>query len=466
MHDRRSIAAFTPRVPRRARTILAAMLGIGLAAQAGCGQARLPGDGEDSDAGNGGPDGMQPGPGGPLGSSFEISAVLTYDASQFPFPPDFLPDEHAFVLRLDDTGFTTQALAGVAGEAVTGNFTRLASGALSLDSELSLPGTGGAFTCTFGRVAYDDMTLTTFDDDGDGVLDRVEGTATGAVGRIGDVIAGNEFTAVIRGIRDLTPPRLTLVGPSADRSVLGDFVVEASEPLRPGLDVTVVSSAGERVSLTPVPGEGESVVSFVAPDDLLLPFGGSIQLEVEPAAEDLAGNRGTLETPGFGTIADPGAFPQDGFESQSSVTLSGNAEMVAGVGTVAAIAGVTSLLLEPGSSATLRVPVPDAGATSLTLQLRGLFPDVEDRDLGGEVVIVAPGAAEHVRASFPDAIGETVATTHADWAFAGAVALLSVPLPANTTGELIVVLRILSPETCSGQSAPDAAVLIDSVSAQ
>lgn len=93
--------------------MLAATLGLGLAASAGCGQVKLPGDGDDIDAGSGAPDAMQPGPVDPgLTSSFEITAALTYTDSSFPFPPELLPERHEFVLRLDNTGATAAPLPG------------------------------------------------------------------------------------------------------------------------------------------------------------------------------------------------------------------------------------------------------------------------------------------------------------------------------------------------------------------
>ncbi len=443
------------------------MLGLGLAASAGCGQVKLPGDGDgDAGSGSGTPDSMQPGPVDPrLTSSFEITAELTYTGGGLPFPPEFLPEQHEFVLRLEEAGTTASAIAGVAGEAVTGSFTHGPGGELVLAGEISLPRSEGvaSFVCGFGQVDYEGMTLETFDDDGDGAPDRVQGTATGAVSGLGGILGGAEFTAVLTGNRDLTPPRLVLVGPSTNRSVLGDFIVQASEPLRPGLSVTAVSSGDVRVPLEPVLADGSSIVSFVSPDDLFLPFDGTVRLEVQPAVEDLAGNRGSLATPMFETIAAPPDFPQDGFESRANVSLSGDAALVAGVGSATAIAGTTSLMLEPGSSAILRIPLQGDGTGSLTLQLRGLFPDPEDRILGGEVVLVSPQAG-HVRMPFPDAGGQTVATGDDDWAFAGGVTLMSVPLPAGATGELVVVLRMLSAACGSGQSAPNAAALIDSVS--
>jgi hypothetical protein len=295
-------------------------------------------------------------------------------------------------------------------------------------------------------------------------VDLVQGTATGSVNGL-DIFDAGRFTATIQGTLDTTPPRLTVRGPATDRSVLGDLVVEASEPLPPGARVLMTSDAnGARVDLLPVPQGQPAIASFVAPPELLLSFSDTMRLEVLPRIEDLAGNVGSLDTPSVATIADPQLFLEDGFEAGAGVTLSGAAALVESVGSVPAITGGTSLLLEPGGSATLRITLPDDGGNGLTvgLQVRGLFRRPNDSFVDGDVVLVLPGTGARVQALFPEA-RDTAQTGDSQWRHAGPVTPLELALPAGVTGELVVVLRMAAPLLCGESSSPDSAVLIDDV---
>lgn len=444
------------------------MLALGLLAAPACGDVMLPDDGSDPpDAGS--PPPPPPPPVPPedlsLADSFDITAELTYMDSSFPVPPGFLPDRQQFVLRLDDTGGMTEGIAGVVGQMVAPRFFHLAGGERVLESDFSLAASdGGAIQCGVGDVRYDTMTLETFDTDDDGRVDLVQGTATGAAGGL-ELFGAGLFTATIKGVLDTTPPRLTLRGPEIAQSVLGNLVVEASEPLPLGVRMLMTSEAdGLSVDLVPFPQGQPAISSFVAPPDLLLQFSDTMRLEVLPGFEDLAGNGGTLDTPSIVTIEDPQIFPQDGFEGGGNVTFSGDASLVSSVGTVTAITGSTSILLEPSGSATLRITLPDDGGVDrkLGLQLRGLFPRSSDSFLDGDVVLVLPATNERVQQPFPEA-ETTTETGHPDWRHAGPVTPLELPLPAGAAGEVLVVLRLGAPSLCGDGSSSEAAVLIDDV---
>jgi hypothetical protein len=443
-----------------------ALLALGLLAAPACGDVRLPADPPD------GGSTIPPPPVAPedlsLADSFEITAELTYMDSTFPVPPDFLPDRHQFVLRLDDADDTTQGIAGAAGQVVAPSFFHLAGGQRVLERDFFLAAAdGSAVLCGVGAMHYETMTLETFDTDGDGSVDLVQGTATGSVAGL-DIFDAGRFTAAIQGTLDTTPPRLTVRGPSIDQpdqSVLGGFVVEASEPLPAGARVFLTSEIdGARIDLLPFPEDQPAVIAFVLPSDVLLPFGATMRLEVVPGIEDLAGNAGTLDTPSIATIGDPQLFEQDGFEAGAHVTLSGDASLVASVDSVPAITGDTSLLLEPGGSATLRIPLPDSGGSEQTLglQLRGLFRGRNDAFVDGDVVLVLADTGERIQAPFPEALN-TAQTGDQRWRYVGPVTPLDVTLPPGATGELLVVLRVAAPALCGEDSAPESAVLIDDV---
>jgi hypothetical protein len=467
-------ASMRPRIGARAgshvasrlrRSARLATLALGLLAAPACGGVTLPDDSDPPDAGSA----IPPPPVAPedlsLADSFEMTAELTYMDSSFPVPPGFLPDRHQFVLRLDDADGMTEGIAGVVGQVVAPRFFHLAGGQRVLERDFSLAAAdGGAVLCGVGTVRYEIMTLETFDTDDDGSVDLVQGTATGSIDGL-DIFDAGRFTATIQGTLDTTPPRLTVRGSATDRSVLGDLVFEASEPLPPGVRVLMTSDAnGTRVDLLPLPQGQPAIASFVAPPELLLSFSDTMRLEVLPRIEDLAGNVGSLDTPSIATIEDPRLFQQDGFEAGASVTLSGDAALVASVGSLPAITGNTSLLLEPGGSATLRITLPgDSGnGLMLGLQVRGLFRRRNDSFVDGDVVLVLPGTGERVQALFPEA-GNTTETGDSQWRHAGPVTPLELALPAGATGELVAVLRMAAPLLCGEDSAPDSAVLIDDV---
>jgi hypothetical protein len=441
------------------------MLALGLLAAPACGDVRLPADdGDQPDAG------AVPPPVPPedlsLADSFEITAKLTYMDSSFPLPPGFLPDQHQFVLRLaDGADGVTEGIAGAAGQVVAPRFFHLAGGERVLERDFFLAAADGdAVLCGVGAVHYETMILETFDTDDDGSVDLVQGTATGNIAGL-DVLDAGRFTATLEGTLDTTPPRLTVRGPTSNQSVLGDLVVEASEPLPPGARVFMTSDTdGTRIDLLPFPEDQPAITAFVPPSDVLLPFSHTMRLEVLPQVEDLAGNVGTLDTPSITTIADPQLFAQDGFEAGANVTLSGDASLVASVDSVPAITGGTSLLLEPGGSATMRITLPDSGGSEQTLglQVRGLFRDDNDTFVDGDVVLVLPGTGERVQTLFPEA-ALTTATGDPTWGYVGPVTPLELTLPPGATGEVLVVLRVAAPALCGEGSAPESAVLIDDV---
>lgn len=452
------------RWPLVRRSALAALLALGSLSVPACGEVTLPDDGNDP------PDAGTPTPPVPpedlgLNDAFEVTAQLTYMGSDLPLPPGFLPERHDFVLRLDDAGSVTEGIAGVPGQVVAPRFFHLATGQRALERDFSLAAIdgAGAVLCGLGDVRYETMTLDTFDTDGDGGADLVQGTATGSISGF-DIFEAGRFTATISGTLDTTPPRLFVRGSEDDQSVLGDVVVEASEPLQPATRLYMTSDVdGTRIDLLPLPEDQPAIASFAMPPDLLLSFGDTLRLQVLPEVADLAGNTGTLDTPAIATIEEPDVFPQDGFESGASVALGGDAALVASVGSVPAITGSTSLLLEPGSSATLIVPLPpdDFGAR-LSLQLRGLFRAPGETFLDGDVVVQVLGSPERLQAFFPNP-ATTEETGDAEWSHAGPVTPLEVFLPGGSTGAALVVVLRNGVSLCGSDALPDAAVLIDDV---
>jgi hypothetical protein len=196
--------------------------------------------------------------------------------------------------------------------------------------------------------------------------------------------------------------------------------------------------------------------------DVILPFSGS--WIVAGSAEDLVG---LAKGPGptLTSLADPGVFVADGFEGATlAAVMTGDARLVSGVGTLPALSGSHSLLVEPGSSVTLHLARP-VGASSVRFISRSLAPQVPNAGPpsffeGPPVELGVIGGVDRPN-QVSSSAGDSVAIGDPTWAYAGPLQDVTVPL--RETGSDIV-LRILprTPDSCSvGLCPPPPAVLID-----
>jgi hypothetical protein len=371
-----------------------------------------------------------------VSNTFEVTATLSFadDPPQFLPDPGNYPDIEDYVLRLDDAlDGTVDAIWSSYDGKVTSVFDRGDEG-LQLREPLRIDLDLGDYS-DIGRshIEYASIRLTLEDRDGDGNADRVTGRGRGVLRyNLGDVPQEDEFTVRITGTPDVTPPELHVVGDDTSLHVLDGLRITASEPLLPG-STARAWYGDDFIDLTP-PAGAEYVTAFTSKD--VLPFGVELRIEIDPVPQDLVGLAAVDVPTTAKTMPDPGLFAADGFEADP-VAMLGSADVVTGVGTLPAITGARSLLIEPGETLTMRIPVP-VGATHLRLRARSLA----DRNSGGcdgsGIRVGAAGVgilAERFVTSGGDGPDEGIADS--DWVSASPVYDMELALPSGVSGELV-----------------------------
>ncbi len=167
------------------------------------------------------------------------------------------------------------------------------------------------------------LTVTANDDDADGVADRLTGVGAGAIEQSwGDCYFSSAVHLTLLGKPDQTPPVLRLPG----------------GPLNPLDGVSLVPSEslhGAHLALTST-DKGAPIVPLILEDTVasrihfttsqVLPFSSAWQ--VTGTGLDFVGHPLDLSAAHLSTIADPGYFAQDSFESMPNVALAGNAALI------------------------------------------------------------------------------------------------------------------------------------------
>jgi len=180
-------------------------------------------------------------------------------------------------------------------------------------AHLDAPGSGVRFASLVLRT----LTLTVFDDDFDGIADRLEGSGEGTV----DTPCGDcppvpvPATFTLSAKPDQTPPKLDL--PARALSPLDYVGMTVSEALQSAtLELT-------GTSVLPLKPNGGRLSGFQ--NSTVLPFGGSWQ--VTGKGRDFAGLSLDLSAATLTTI-DLGVFAEDGFETQPVASLGANSNWI------------------------------------------------------------------------------------------------------------------------------------------
>jgi hypothetical protein len=395
-----------------------------------------------------------------LERSFDVTATLSYSGA---VDPSGLPDSERLVLRLDQarTG-SVAAIWGAELGTAESTFERTDTG-VALRGEVSFAVASREPLSFEASISFDSLDLELIDSDGDGEIDALEGTGTGVFNHVlGDVEVDHPFTVELRGEPDTTPPELVIEGDPAAHSVTEPLRIVASEPLHPDTRI-VLRHGDETIPMAHSPADGKYVRSFVT--RALLPFATDLSVELTSPLQDLSGLVSDNVSITVRTMPDPGLFGEDGFEGEPTA-FTGGAELVAGVGTVPAIAGARSLLLESGEALTMRVPL-SGGERHLRFEARALAPQDRSVCLSFEIRLGFPGLPPErdteVRPLMPSR-EPLEGTGDATWGSAGPVTTVEVPLPEGAAGEVIVDLY--EPAPIPGPPCLETALLIDDLRAE
>jgi hypothetical protein len=390
-----------------------------------------------------------------VSTSFEVTATLSFAGEAPNF--EVYPESESFVLRLEDApdGTVVATWANDDGMA-DGVFDRTDTG-LALRAPVELRVDFGD-PDQFGSLPYmefESLRLVLEDKDDDGDADAVTGTASGVLHYVlGDILYDGVFTAELRGGTDTTPPRLYVVGGNTGLHVLEGLEVMASELLQPG-STARAWHGNTSIDLTPFTGGGKNVRSFRT--SAVLPFDAELRIEIDPVPRDLVGLEAESVPTTVRTMPDPGLFAEDGFEGDP-VAIIGYGEIVTGVGTLPAIAGARSLLVEPGYGLTMRIPVA-AGETQVRFRARLLYESTSYGCESHAIRVGSPGLAGRPEISIPGSYDDpTEAIGDSLWVVAGPITDVEMAVPAGTSGELIFDIYDLPPVA---PPCPTVAILMD-----
>jgi len=358
-----------------------------------------------------------------------------------------------FTLHFSPSGSGLKVILGRDGAVQPGELTRSTPGSPRYSVAQALPVPTGA-GCNLRSIEITELTLQAWDESGDGNADSISGSGKArGIFIVGDAGLSVELSYTLQGVPDETKPSLLAL---SNIHPLDGVFLRATEPVALISRVTLTDTDSGHTS-HPLGGNAESNGAFgTFSSNLILPFGSTWKLSA--TGGDLADLPFEIAAlPPIVVLADPGLFAQDGFESTPALSRTGDAQIVTSVGSLPAIQGSQSLLVPPGSSATLHLARPSGAssvrftAQSLTSMSGPAFFAAADLEAG---VI---GGSERV--GLTEALPTTPSTTTNDsaWRYAGPTQEISLPL---TESGADVVIRF-APPACQGLCPPARALLID-----
>jgi hypothetical protein len=395
-----------------------------------------------------------------LGDSSWDVRIVVHDSKFHPTGPDGIAcGSLDFTMHLQPDADGLNVTSGSRSGVVTG---RLVSrnGGYENDGDVGLPGGVWCGSSAAPQATATTLSLTAFDTDGDGVADQLAGGGSGSSGPIPvdeafGVPVSSPFTFALdlSGTSDVTRPQLFLS--DVLLQPLGRLAVWASEPLAPSSHLFLQGTVP--VDLQPLDPPATGAFTSVYSENVTLPFSGRWTLAGH--AEDLSGlSVDPLPADEITTYADPGVFAADGFEGDGlpRIGSSGGGRVVTGIGSVPALNGARSLLVEPGPSVSLHLTRPP-GASSVRMSARFLRHDAAPPPEGLAVWIGVIGKPAELGHLGPGA-GAAIATGDKSWEYAGPVQDLSTPIHESGT-DLVLSLQ---PSPCFASTCVyGTAVVID-----
>jgi len=295
------------------------------------------------------------------------------------------------------------------------------------------------------------LTLNAFDDNADGVADRLEGGGDGSVEQsCGDCYYSKAVTLRLSGVRDRTPP--TLQVPESVNPV-DPLVIRPSEVLR---TATLTLTGSSKLPIEPLTNNPTTSITYTAIS--VLPFSRSWKITGEAA--DFAGLLLDLSKLKVTTVNDPGVFSQDGFETQPNGTLSGGAAWVDTGSGLPIPSGTRALFLPPGGSATLHL-LRTNGPPQLSASVVNLSTANAERGILNFQAAVIGGRERFQQSSILQA--GTLPTSHARWTQASVPTTVQVGTFVND-GD--VAVRLAAEACTDGPCLSPGALLIDDLKFQ
>ena len=294
-------------------------------------------------------------------------------------------------------------------------------------------------------LALNTLTLTAFDDDRDGIADRLVGTGDGALEEsCGDCSYSKPVSLMFSGKPDRTPPKLAV---PASLNPIDLLTLSTSEALKSAS----LSLSGSNA--VPLPADNAPTPAITFSTSAVLPFSGA--WTIAGAGEDYVGLPLDLSSTRLTTIADPGIFAQDGFETEPNADLSSGCQWVDASSGLPIPNGSRALLLPPGNVATFHLQQAAASSTVSARVLALGNVNADNAWLKFEAAVI--GGQERSEEFSSLEVG-TRATSLADWSRASEAK--TVLLALKEAGNEVVV-RITAYACTSGPCPTPGALLID-----
>lgn len=371
-----------------------------------------------------------------------------------------LPSQHQFTARVDWKANTlTTGANGLAVQIALVKAGDLWSTQESIPFTILLASNGIRIN-TFPSITYQTVFLRP-------TTTGCAGSATGTYSTLfTDIVTATPFVATLAGVVDQASPVFT-VAPNNTQNVhpLSVQGVGVNELLAAGTTASWSNTANESNPMTSLPAGSVYGVSGFLLQNLALAFGATYQMKITSGTVDLAGNA-TGVLPSITTLADPGMFPQDGFEGEVLATMTGNISIV-GKDAFPVASGNRALqfpsppaLCDQRFTARLFVPT---GATVLQFTALATWPKTRlQTTFTGSVQVAVPNGAVNSY-SWPQ-IASTVLASPWTGALPGSsdnsygdLMQMQIPLPAGTNGEII--FDVLQP--CYDPPYPGDGLIVD-----
>ncbi|HEY0467581.1 MAG TPA: hypothetical protein VGC79_25445, partial [Polyangiaceae bacterium] len=251
--------------------------------------------------------------------SWDTTLALTVTATE-PVPNTNIScAASSFTLHFSPSGSNLKTITGRDGSVENGELIRGTQGSprYSVSQALSVP-TGA--DCNLRSIDIIELTLQGWDEDGDGIADRIGGSGKArGIFIVGDAGLTVQLSFTLQGVPDRTKP--SLLAPS-DLHPLDGVFLRTTEPVAFSSSVTLVDTGAGSTSHA-LSGNVASVGAFgTFSSAQILPFGSSWKLSV--TGGDLANLPFDIAAlPPIAVLADPGLFAQDGFEGTPVLSLTG-----------------------------------------------------------------------------------------------------------------------------------------------